>query len=142
MALPTFRLLRAGTRQARLIVSSPVGAQQPAGRIIRCYTAPVNDLKFIINEVHDFDKHYADVFPGQEGVNQETLDMVLSEVAKFCENELGPLNEIGDQEGCTWKDEQTVTTPTGYKAAHDQYVEGGWQGLSMPEEYGGQGLPY
>ena len=38
-------------------------------------------------------------------------------------------------------DEHTVTTPTGFKEAYSLYTESGWQGLSYPEELGGQGLP-
>jgi len=107
----------------------------------RAYTAPLTELNFVIKEVHDFDSHYAKHFGDNEMVNDETLQMVLTEVAKFCENELAPLNESADAEGCTWVDEKTVTTPKGFKAAYDMFVEGGWQGLSFPEQYGGQGLP-
>ncbi|KAF5300580.1 hypothetical protein FQR65_LT19346 [Abscondita terminalis] len=60
--------------------------------------------------------------------------------ADFCENELSPLNQIGDREGCKW-DDGVVTTPTGFKAAYDKYVELGFPSLSVPEEHGGQGLP-
>jgi alkylation response protein AidB-like acyl-CoA dehydrogenase len=34
-----------------------------------------------------------------------------------------------------------VTTPTGFKQAYKQYADGGWMGVSVPAEYGGQGLP-
>jgi acyl-CoA dehydrogenase len=53
-----------------------------------------------------------------------------------------PVNLSGDQEGCKRNDDATVTTPKGFKQAFDQYREGGWLGLSVPEEFGGQGLPY
>ncbi|HBL88357.1 MAG TPA: acyl-CoA dehydrogenase, partial [Alcanivorax sp.] len=46
----------------------------------------------------------------------------------------------GDHESCKLEDGQ-VTTPKGYKEAYQEYVAGGWQGLSHPAEYGGQGLP-
>ena len=35
----------------------------------------------------------------------------------------------------------SVTTPTGFKDAFKQLVEGGWIGISVPAEFGGQGLP-
>ena len=54
---------------------------------------------------------------------------------------LGPLNEVADVEGCKHTGPQTVTTPTGFKAAYNQFNEGGWLGLSYPEKWGGQGLP-
>ena len=46
-----------------------------------------------------------------------------------------------DKEGCTHVDDYTVNTPTGFKEAYDLYTESGWQGLSFPPAYGGQGLP-
>ena len=44
--------------------------------------------------------------------------MIMGEAAKFCENELAPLDSIGDEAGCTHVDEQTVKTPPGYKEAY------------------------
>ena len=70
------------------------------GSSSRGYVAPLKELDFCINDVHDFPAHYAKHFGDREHVNAETLDIVLTEVAKFCENELGPLNESADQEGC------------------------------------------
>lgn len=55
-------------------------------------------------------------------------------------NVLSPLNQSGDEEGCHF-DNGEVKTPKGFKEAYDQFVMGGWQGLSYPEEFGGQGLP-
>ncbi len=54
---------------------------------------------------------------------------------------LTPLNRVGDKEGCTRHDDGSVTTPTGFKDAYKQVAEGGWIGISVPAEYGGQGLP-
>ncbi len=66
--------------------------------------------------------------------------MVLSECARLSETELSPLNQSGDREGCHWH-EGKVTTPSGFKEAYQKFVEGGWQGISHPVEYDGQGLP-
>ena len=55
--------------------------------------------------------------------------MVIEDTAKFSANVIAPLNEIGDSEGCTYVDQHTIKTPSGFKAAYDQYNEGGWQGL-------------
>ena len=57
----------------------------------------------------------------------------------FLSLQLSPLNEVGDTEGCTWISESEVKTPTGFKEAYQQYVEGGWPSLAFPEAYGGQG---
>ncbi|MCQ5167993.1 acyl-CoA dehydrogenase, partial [Roseburia hominis] len=56
------------------------------------------------------------------------------------ENVLSPLNQSGDEEGCHFENGE-VKTPKGFKEAYDQFVQGGWQGLSYPGEFGGQGLP-
>lgn len=103
------------------------------------YKAPLKDTQFLINDVLDFQGHYQNV-PGGEEATPDLIDAILNECAKFCENVLGPLNQSGDKEGCKLEDGQ-VTTPKGFKEAYDQYVQGGWQSLSHPIEFGGQGLP-
>jgi hypothetical protein len=89
--------------------------------------------------VFDFPGHYARLANGKDA-DPDTVNAILDECARFCEEVLSPLNLPGDQEGCRLENGR-VTTPKGFKAAYDQYVAGGWQGLSHPTEYGGQGLP-
>lgn len=103
------------------------------------YKAPLRDIRFLMNEVFDYAEHYKTLSIG-ENADADTIDMILEGAADFCENVLSPLNQSGDEEGCHFKDGE-VTTPKGFKEAYDQFVQGGWQGLSYPEEFGGQGLP-
>lgn len=103
------------------------------------YKAPLRDIRFLMNEVFDFPSHYQTLSNG-ELADRDTIDMILEGAADFCENVLSPLNQTGDEEGCHFN-EGEVTTPKGFKEAYQQFVEGGWQGLSYPEIYGGQGLP-
>ncbi len=103
------------------------------------YKAPLHDMHFLMNEVFDYPAHYKSLPNGQE-VDPETVTAILEECARYSEEILAPLNESGDKEGCHFEDGK-VTTPKGFKAAYDQYVEAGWQGLTHPEQYGGQGLP-
>ena len=103
------------------------------------YKAPLRDIRFLMNEVFDYTEHYKTIAAGQNA-DADTIDMILEGAADFCENILSPLNQSGDEEGCHFKDGE-VTTPKGFKEAYDQFVQGGWQGLSYPEEFGGQGLP-
>jgi alkylation response protein AidB-like acyl-CoA dehydrogenase len=66
----------------------------------------------------------------------------LEEGGKFASEVIFPLNQIGDEQGCTLnRDTHEVKTPDGFKAAYDQYVQGGWPALSADPDYGGQGLP-
>ena len=103
------------------------------------YKAPLNDIRFLMNEVFDYPAHYKSLSNGGDA-DPETVDAILEECARYCEEVVAPLNESGDAEGCKF-DGGKVTTPKGFKEAYQQYVEAGWQGLSHPEEYGGQGLP-
>ncbi|MBA4286755.1 MAG: acyl-CoA dehydrogenase [Xanthomonadaceae bacterium] len=103
------------------------------------YKAPLRDMRFLLNEVFDFPAHYRTLSNGAEAT-PDMVDSILEECARFCEEELAPLNLSGDAEGCTLANGK-VTTPKGFKEAYAQYVNGGWQGLSHPSEYGGQGLP-
>ncbi|WP_300471361.1 acyl-CoA dehydrogenase family protein, partial [uncultured Alcanivorax sp.] len=103
------------------------------------YKAPVRDMRFLMNEVLDFESHYK-TFPEGEEATPDMVEAIIGEMAKLCENTLAPLYQSGDEEGCKFEN-GVVTTPKGYKEAYDEFVAGGWQGLSHPVEFGGQGLP-
>ncbi len=104
------------------------------------YKAPVNDTLFILNDVLGIERY--NNLPGFADATPDMIEAIVGEAAKLAEEVLFPVNLSGDQEGCTRSDDATVKTPKGYKQAFDQYREGGWLGLSVPEEFGGQGLPY
>jgi len=108
----------------------------------RAYHAPLREMNFLLYDVHNFEGHY-------KGLNEEvltpcdreTVDMVVDATKTMCEDVLAPLNEGGDRVGSVWKDPNTVVTAPGFKDAYKMYAENGWQALSFPEQYGGQGLP-
>ncbi len=103
------------------------------------YKAPVDDALFLLNDVFHLDR-YGNL-PGFADASPDIVEAVLREAAKFSEEVLTPLNRVGDKEGCTRQPDGSVTTPTGFKDAYKQLVEGGWVGISVPAEFGGQGLP-
>jgi len=103
------------------------------------YKAPITDIKFLFEDVFNYYDHYQQ-YPEFEEATPDLVDAIFQECAKFCENELLPLNQSGDKEGCTF-DNGKVSTPKGFKEAYQEYVDGGWQSLSHPIEHGGQGLP-
>jgi alkylation response protein AidB-like acyl-CoA dehydrogenase len=103
------------------------------------YKAPLRDMRFLLNEVFDYPGHYAKLASGKEAT-PDMVEAILSECARYCEEVLAPLNQKGDAEGCELRDGKVIT-PKGFKEAYNQFVAGGWQGLSHPPEYGGQGLP-
>ena len=102
------------------------------------YTAPVKDLQFVLHEVL---KASASDISGYSELEPDFTAAVLEEAGKICSDVLAPLNAVGDKEGCSLEN-GVVRVPTGFKEAFDQVREGGWTGLDMPEEYGGQNMPY
>jgi len=103
------------------------------------YKAPIADIKFLLDDVLDYYGHYQQ-HPQYAEATPDLVEAIMAECAKFSENELLPLNQSGDKQGCQF-DNGTVTTPDGFKAAYQQFVAGGWPSLPHPIEYGGQGLP-
>ena len=103
------------------------------------YHAPLDDMRFVLHELFDYNTTIA-ALPGYEEGTGEMVDAILEECARFCENELLPLNQPGDEAGCLFEN-GVVRTPAGFKEAYDAFVQGGWGGLSCDPDYGGQGLP-
>ncbi|MDX1422921.1 MAG: acyl-CoA dehydrogenase C-terminal domain-containing protein [Kiloniellales bacterium] len=103
------------------------------------YRAPLDDLRFVLYALHDYPARVA-ALPGCEEATAELVDAVLEEAARFCENELLPLNQPGDAAGCSFEN-GVVRTPAGFKEAYRAFCEGGWNGLACDPAFGGQGLP-
>src|SRR4029079_13895636 len=120
-------------------------------RIMPTYKAPVDDALFLLHDVlhiHRY-RHLPGFFrtirsanlPGFSDASPDVVEAVLREAAKCSEEVLTPLNRVGDKEGCKRAADGSVATPTGFKDAYKQIIDGGWIGISVPAEYGGQGLP-
>ena len=93
------------------------------------YAAPLADMRLILDAVG-----------GLSGEAAELAGPVLEEAARFAASELDPLNQPGDRTGSTLEN-GVVRTPPGFQEAYRRYVEGGWMGLAVDTEHGGQGLP-
>ncbi len=102
------------------------------------YRAPVKDMQFVLHDVLNVSG--SDI-PGYDELETDFTNAVLEEAGKLTTEVLAPLNVVGDTEGCRLEN-GVVYTPTGFKEAFEQVKEGGWPGLDMPEEYGGQNMPY
>ncbi len=103
------------------------------------YKAPVEDVLFLLNDVFHIER-FANL-PGFADASADVVEAILGEAGRFCEGVLAPLNRVGDRQGCRRSDDGSVTTPEGFKQAYRQVVDGGWIGISVPQEYGGLGLP-
>jgi len=102
------------------------------------YSAPTKDMQFLLHDVLNVS---ASDIPGYEDLDRDFTNAVLDEAGKISADVLAPLNQVGDTEGCVLEN-GVVRTPTGFKAAFDEMRAGGWTGLDMPEEFGGQNMPY
>ncbi len=102
------------------------------------YRAPIKDMRFVMDEIAGFQQ--LSQLPAYADATPDMADAILDEAAKFTREVLAPLNRVGDTQGCTWTPEG-VTTPDGWKEAYNAFREAGWSGLTLPTEYGGQGLP-
>ena len=103
------------------------------------YDAPVRDMQFLLHEVLNL-QNYSNL-PGFADATPDVIDAFLEEASKWHRDVLQPLNRVGDLEGCKRNDDASVTVPTGFKKAYDQFCENGFGAIAMDPDYGGQGLP-
>ncbi|HWA03807.1 MAG TPA: acyl-CoA dehydrogenase C-terminal domain-containing protein [Rhizomicrobium sp.] len=102
------------------------------------YRAPIDEYKFVLNELLEIDTHRD--LPDFGELTPDLIDDILVNAGKFCEEVLQPLNQSGDEEGAHFEN-GVVRTPKGFKEAYRAYCEAGWGALSAPEKFGGAGLP-
>jgi alkylation response protein AidB-like acyl-CoA dehydrogenase len=103
------------------------------------YQAPLAEMRFVLTELAGLQQ--VATLPGFEDATPDTVAAILDEAAKFATEVLDPLNVIGDREGSRLRDDGTVVMPAGFKEAYRQFCDNGWNGLTKPVKYGGQGLP-
>jgi acyl-CoA dehydrogenase len=102
------------------------------------YRAPINDMLLALNHGAGLKAaveagHYGDF-------DADITAAVLEEAGKFAADVLAPLNRIGDENGVTL-DAGQVTTAPGWPDAYQRWAAAGWNAVSGPETFGGQGLP-
>ncbi|MEH0421218.1 acyl-CoA dehydrogenase [Streptomyces sp. B21-083] len=102
------------------------------------YKAPVGEYDFLLRHVID-GQHVLDATTGGE-VDLDDIREVLSHAGTFASEVLDPLNAIGDRAGNTLTDGKVTTAP-GFTEAYKAFAEGGWAGIGLPREAGGEGMP-
>jgi alkylation response protein AidB-like acyl-CoA dehydrogenase len=103
------------------------------------YRAPVEEIAFTLNHVAGLARALEDGRLGD--LSSDLVDAILEEAGRFAGNEMAPLGEVGDKQGARLTDGE-VKTPDGWPELYRQWREGGWNGLTAPEEFGGQNLPH
>jgi alkylation response protein AidB-like acyl-CoA dehydrogenase len=102
------------------------------------YRAPLREMRFVLEELLEAGTLSA-CAPFAE-YSDELGRSVLEEAARFAQDVLDPLNRPGDTEGARWTPEGVVTA-TGFRAAYEQFVAGGWPALGSDPAFGGQAVP-
>ena len=102
------------------------------------YRAPINDMLLALNHGAGLQAavqagHYGDF-------DADIAAAVLDEAGKFASDVLAPLNRVGDENGIKL-DNGGVTTAPGWPDAYRRWTAAGWNAVSGPEAFGGQGLP-
>ncbi|MEM1413295.1 MAG: acyl-CoA dehydrogenase [Myxococcota bacterium] len=108
---------------------------QPINR----YKADLRDFSFLLFEQFGLAELLGEAGPYAD-YDEDTVNEILSQVYRFAQDVTGPLNAVGDREGCTLEDGK-VTTPTGFKEAWEAIYDAGWRTLSVSPEHGGMGAP-
>lgn len=104
------------------------------------YKAPLRDMRFVLNEVFEVAKLWAQLPVLADTVDAETVEAILEEAGKVTSKSIAPLSRSADEEGCHWAN-GAVTTPAGFPQAYKTYAEGGWVGVGGDPVYGGMGMP-
>lgn len=102
------------------------------------YKAPVEEIAFTLKHVAGLKDALDKGLFGDLG--EDLVDAILTEAGRFATDEVAPLGEIGDTQGSRLIDGE-VKTPDGWAKLYQDWIAGGWNGLTGPEEFGGQGLP-
>lgn len=102
------------------------------------YNAPLKDMRFVLNNVIGLEN--LNTIESFAHAESDVVDAVLEEASKLATNILSPLNKAGDLAGTSVSD-GVVTSPEGWADAYHKFVEGGWNGISCPEEFDGGGMP-
>src|SRR6201996_1748053 len=119
-----------------------MGRRQPNARSRRghamTYRAPINDMLLALNHGAGLKAaveagHYGDF-------DADITAAVLEEAGKFASDVLAPLNRVGDEHGIKLEADKVTTAP-GWPDAYKRWTDGGWNAVSGPEAFGGQGLP-
>ena len=103
------------------------------------YTAPLDDISFALRHIAGLDE--LSLLPAWADVGLDHTEDLLAEAGRLATEVIAPTNRIGDQTGSALNDAGDVITPEGFAPAYQQFINGGWTGVSADPEYGGAGFP-
>ncbi|HUY68916.1 MAG TPA: acyl-CoA dehydrogenase family protein [Alphaproteobacteria bacterium] len=103
------------------------------------YSPPLADITFLLTRLIGVENLAA--LPGYDSVGEDVIEAVLGEAGKIAGEVFAPLNDVGDKQGAKFENGK-MTMPPGFRKAYQAFVDGGWNGLPVETELGGQGLPW
>ncbi|HEX3808705.1 MAG TPA: acyl-CoA dehydrogenase [Rhizomicrobium sp.] len=103
------------------------------------YRPPVDEMRFALRAIADFDA--LQQLAAFADANNEIVDSVLDEAARFARDVLAPVNRAGDEHPAELKGHDVKTSP-GFREAYAQFRDAGWNGIAGSPDYEGQGLPH
>ncbi|MBB3659494.1 alkylation response protein AidB-like acyl-CoA dehydrogenase [Rhizobium sp. BK650] len=103
------------------------------------YNAPVEEIAFTLKHVAGMAEAIDSGLLGDLG--EDLVDAILAEAGRFATEEIAPLADIGDRQGARLSNGE-VKLPDGWRDLYRNWAAGGWNGLTAPEEFGGQALPH
>lgn len=102
------------------------------------YSAPIDDMLLSLN--HSAGLQAAIAAGHYGGYDADMTAVVLEQAGRFAADVLAPLNRIGDNNGIKLAGGKVTTAP-GWPDAYRRWTAAGWNAVSGPESFGGQGLP-
>jgi alkylation response protein AidB-like acyl-CoA dehydrogenase len=78
--------------------------------------------------------------PKYSGFERADAQAIIDEGQRFAKEAVFPTRARGDKEGCRFEG-GNVKVPESFKALYHQFCEGGWMGLTAPEDLGGSNVP-
>ncbi|MBT8132257.1 MAG: acyl-CoA dehydrogenase, partial [Gammaproteobacteria bacterium] len=102
------------------------------------YHANTRDMRFCVEELTDLEAIAG--LPGMDATEADVIQAVIEEAGRLASEVLAPLNPEGDRNGARLEGDNVIETP-GFAEAYRQFVDGGWNSLPFPAEFGGGGLP-
>lgn len=103
------------------------------------YAPPVADMMFVLQNICSLEE--LSQRAGYEHAHPDSVSEILDQASRMIRKSVAPLNRVGDKQGSNLVDDK-VTTPAGWKAAYEDYAEGGWIAASCDTAIGGMGLPH
>jgi len=102
------------------------------------FRAPVPEYEFLLKHIVGYGQVSAtDRF---SEAAEDVASAILTEAGKLCDEVMAPLQRGGDMEPARLENGVLRTSP-GFADGWKAIAEGGWIGMSAPEEHGGMALP-